>query len=84
MSERLPDPWRPGLRSILMANIQTLRSVNTPQNLATVTLLIEDMKVLDKEENWFRRKVREAIKIHKRKPALNRDCDCSRPSSSNF
>ena len=34
---------------------------------------LQDVKVLNKEERHFSRKVREAIDIHKRKPALNRD-----------
>ena len=34
---------------------------------------LEDVKVLDKQEKWFPRKIREAINIHKRKPVLNHD-----------
>ena len=34
---------------------------------------IEDVKVLNREDKLLPRKVREAINIHKRKPALNRD-----------
>lgn len=33
----------------------------------------ENVSVLAREENWAARKIREAIYIHKRQPALNRD-----------
>jgi hypothetical protein len=33
----------------------------------------DDVKILDKEENWFRRRIKEAIQIQKLRPSLNRD-----------
>ena len=34
---------------------------------------IDNVKIIDKEENWHRRKIREAIQIARRSPTLNRD-----------
>ena len=34
---------------------------------------MESVKVLAQEDRWLPRKIREAIHIHKRRPALNRD-----------
>ena len=34
---------------------------------------LDDTKILVREEKWFPRKIREALHIHKRSPALNRD-----------
>ena len=42
--------------------------VNTGHNIPP-----ENLKVLDNEENWFRRRVKEAIHIKRHNPKLNRD-----------
>ena len=34
---------------------------------------LDDTKILVREDKWFPRKIREALHIHKRYPALNRD-----------
>ena len=37
------------------------------------TCALEEVRISDKEEDWFKRKVKEAIFIHKHRPSLNRD-----------
>ena len=34
---------------------------------------LDDTKILVREDNWFLRKIRKALHIHKRSPALSRD-----------
>ena len=34
---------------------------------------LDEVRILDKEDDWYKRKVKEAIFIHKHKPSLNRD-----------
>ena len=43
---------------------------------------MDDTKILVKEDKWFPRKIQEALHIHKRFPALNRDHEIP-PSYSN-
>ena len=37
------------------------------------TCTLDEVKVLEKEDDWFKRKVKEAILIHRHQPTLNRD-----------
>ena len=37
------------------------------------TCTLDGVKILEKEEDWFKRKVKEAIQIHRHQPSLNRD-----------
>ena len=34
---------------------------------------MDDVRILQREEKWFPRKIKEAMEIHKKQPPLNRD-----------
>jgi membrane carboxypeptidase/penicillin-binding protein len=40
---------------------------------------MEEVKILTKEDNWYQRKIKEALMILRHKPSLNKDRDLELP-----